>query len=277
MKQRPAGFIPMAQRPTPFSLPWRTARTVGALMLREMTTTYGRSPGGYLWAFLEPVGSIAMLTLVISSGLKLTQPSLGISFAMFYATGMLVFTLYVRLQQKVAQSIVYSRSLLLYPSVKFFDTIVARSLLNLITQGAVMAVVFAGIIMAFETRTNLDLRWILASVAMAAALGVGVGVLNAFLMPLFPIYASVFGILTTPLFFTSGVLYTYEELPPFAQSIMWYNPLVHVTAMMRRGFYSQYEGEFIDVVYVLSFAALFGLIGFILVSRYFRIIVDRSF
>jgi capsular polysaccharide transport system permease protein len=267
----------MAQRPTVFSLPWRTARTVGALMLREMITTYGRSPGGYLWALLEPIGSVAMLTLVISSGLKLQQPSLGISFAMFYASGMLVFTMYVRMQQKIAQSIVYSRSLLLYPSVKFFDTIVARTLLNMITQGAIMLVVFGGIMLLFETRTNLDLRWILASMGMATALAVGVGVLNAFLMPLFPIYASVFGILTTPLFFTSGVLYTFEELPSFAQDIMWYNPLVHVTAMMRRGFYSQYDGEFIDPIYVLSFSTLLTLIGYVLVSRYYRIIVDRSY
>ncbi|MDJ0823602.1 MAG: sugar ABC transporter permease, partial [Paracoccaceae bacterium] len=31
-----------------------TARAVMALMLREMSTSFGRSPGGYLWAILEP-------------------------------------------------------------------------------------------------------------------------------------------------------------------------------------------------------------------------------
>jgi capsular polysaccharide transport system permease protein len=277
MRQKPVGFIPMAQRPTAFSLPWRTARTIGALMMREMSTTYGRSVGGYAWALLEPVGSVLMITMVISAGLNLRMPSLGVSFAMFYATGILVFLMYSRMQNKIAQSIVYSRALLRYPAVKFFDTIVARFLLNLLTQTAVMVIIFAAIMLFFETRTNVDLRWVLLSIAMAAMLALGIGVLNAFLMPVFPIYASVFGILTTPLFFMSGILFLYEELPKFAQDVLWYNPLIHVTAMMRRGFYSQYSAEFVDPAYVFSISLVMLLIGYVFVSRYHRMIIDRSF
>jgi capsular polysaccharide transport system permease protein len=277
MRRKPVGFIPKAQRPRSFALPWRTARSVGALILREMTTTYGRSPGGYLWAFLEPVGSILMLTFVISSGLKLRQPSLGVSFAMFYATGVLVFGLYVRTQQKIAQSIAYSRSLLRYPAVRFFDTILARLFLNVLTQTAVMFVVFGGIMMLYETRTNIDPRWILLSIAMSASFALGVGTVNAFLIPLFPVYASLFGIITTPLFFLSGVLYVYEELPSYAQRVVWYNPLVHIISMMRRGFYAQYKAEFVDPLYVFTLSLVLTLVGYILVSRYFRQIMDRSF
>ena len=35
-------------------------RAVAALVLREMSTRYGRTPGGYLWAILEPLGMIIM-------------------------------------------------------------------------------------------------------------------------------------------------------------------------------------------------------------------------
>jgi capsular polysaccharide transport system permease protein len=277
MRHRPVGFVPAAQRPGTFSLTWRTARSVGALMLREMTTTYGRSVGGYLWALLEPIGSVLLLTVVISAGLKLKQPSLGVSFAMFYATGVLVFTLYVRLQQKISQTIVYSRALLRYPAVKFFDAFVARFALNLITQTAIMFIVFIGIALLYETRTIIDLRWILLSISMAATIALGLGLLNSFLLPMFPIYASIFSIAATPLFFISGVLYTYEELPVFAQDIMWYNPLIHVTGMMRRGFYGQYDAEYASPAYVFSVSLVLGVLGFVLVSRYFRQIVDRSF
>ncbi len=277
MKKRPAGFIPMAQRPGPLSLPWRTLRTIGALMVREMTTTYGRSAGGYLWALLEPIGSVVILTLIFSVGMKLRQPSLGVNFAMFYATGMLAFGLYTRLQQKIARSIVYSRSLLMYPSVKFFDAIMARFMLNVVTQTIVMTIVFGGIMLAYETRTTVDLRWILASIGMASAFAMGVGMLNAVLIPLYPIYASVFNILTTPLFFMSGILYVVEEMPAFAQDILWYNPLLHVTAMMRRGFYPQYHGEFISPTYVLGVSLILAVMGYVLIARYFRLIIDRSY
>ena len=71
-----------------------TLRTVLALMLREMSTTYGRSPGGYLWAILEPAGGIAMMS--VAFGLVLRSPSLGTNFPIFYATGYLPFMMYMR-------------------------------------------------------------------------------------------------------------------------------------------------------------------------------------
>jgi capsular polysaccharide transport system permease protein len=33
-------------------------RTIVALIMREMATSYGRSPGGYIWAIAEPVAGI---------------------------------------------------------------------------------------------------------------------------------------------------------------------------------------------------------------------------
>ncbi len=276
MKNRPANFIPMAQRPGRLTQPWRTIRSIIALILREMTTTYGRSPGGYIWAFLEPIGSILVLTLVISLGLRLRQPSLGVNFAMFYATGVLVFGMYQSTQSKVAKSISYSRALLRYQSVRFFDTIIARVILNFITQASVMLIIFAVIAGFAETRTQMDFRFVLLAMMMAAALGAGLGVINALLMPLFPVYASIFGILTTPLFFTSGVLFLYEDLPSGAQGVAWYNPLIHITAMMRHGFYAQYDAEFVSPMFVFTISLVLGVIGFALISRYYRYVVDRS-
>ena len=50
------------------------ARTVVALMLREIATTYGRSPGGYVWALADPILGIALLTLVFQHAMGNTNP-----------------------------------------------------------------------------------------------------------------------------------------------------------------------------------------------------------
>ncbi|MBR9762451.1 MAG: sugar ABC transporter permease, partial [Rhodobacteraceae bacterium] len=91
----------------PPPLPVRTekrgalARRVCALMLREMATSQGRAPGGYLWAVLEPVAGITLMSLIFS--LALRNPSLGVTFPLFYATGMLPFTLFTHLTGRIAQ------------------------------------------------------------------------------------------------------------------------------------------------------------------------------
>jgi hypothetical protein len=65
-------FVPLRRSPAPNRRPRFLAsfRTITALILREMATTYGRSPGGYLWAVLEPVAGVALLSLVFSLALR---------------------------------------------------------------------------------------------------------------------------------------------------------------------------------------------------------------
>ena len=41
-------------------------RTISALVLREMSTRYGRTPGGYIWSLLEPIAAILFLSLGFS-------------------------------------------------------------------------------------------------------------------------------------------------------------------------------------------------------------------
>ena len=106
-----------------------TTRVISALMLREMSTMYGRSRGGYIWALAEPVLGIVLLSVIFSIGFR--TPQLGTNFPMFYATGLIPFLTFNDVSTKVAQSINYSRQLLTYPCVTFVDAIVARFLLNL--------------------------------------------------------------------------------------------------------------------------------------------------
>lgn len=255
----------------------KTGRSVVALMLREMSSTYGRSPGGYVWGLLEPVGAIAMFTLIIALGLRIRAPSIGVSFELFFATGVLPYMLFLRASRNVAAAIPFSRALLFYPAVTFTDAIIARFLLQVLIHCMVFCIVMTGVLMIFETRAIVQAGPILASLAMAAALGLGVGVLNAFLFPAYPLWQSVWGILTTPLFIMSTVVYSYEHLPQVGQQILWYNPLVHVVGMMRRGFYGTYDAVWVSPVYVFGLAAVLTLIGFVLLGRYHRFITNREF
>src|SRR5690606_17476223 len=117
----------------------KAARSVFALMLREMSTTYGRSPGGYLWAVGDPVAGVLLLSIVFS--LAFRSPPLGTNFPLFYATGFLPFMAYTELTMKIGQAIRYSRPLLTYPTVTFVDALLSRLLLNLLTNVVIFIIV----------------------------------------------------------------------------------------------------------------------------------------
>ncbi|MBU2994084.1 ABC transporter permease [Octadecabacter sp. B2R22] len=243
-------------------------RAVLALIMREMATSYGRSPGGYIWAVLEPVAAITVMSIVFSALVR--SPALGISFPMFYATGMLPFLLYNAVQGKVAGALTYSRPFMAYPTVTYFDSLVARFTLETMTKLLVGYIVLTGIPLLFETRTHLNFAIIIQAYALAAALAFAVGSVNCFMFTQFPVYQRFWAVLNAPLFILSGVFFTYEIVPTEYQPLLWYNPLIHVTGLMRSGFYSTYDPDWISIPYVIGVSLTLTVFGLLLLRRYHR-------
>ncbi len=268
----PVMELPRAARPRRF----RTLRTIWALMLREMSATYGRSPGGYVWAILEPVGAIAMFTLVLSVGLKIRHPGIGSNFPLFYATGWLPYALFMQTSNKVARSITFSRQLLRYPAVTYIDAIASRFLLNLVTHLIVAYIIMAGIHIAFGLRLYLDPVPALAAICLAAVLGLGVGAMNCWLFHVVPIWDSLWSILTRPLFLLSTIIYTFEQVPRDWQWLVWFNPIVHFVGLMRRAFYPTYDAAWASPLYVLGFGMIPLAFGLVMLSRSHRDIIDAN-
>ncbi|MFX0543651.1 ABC transporter permease [Roseovarius sp. S4756] len=250
-----------------------TPRVIMALILREMSTTYGRSPGGYLWAILEPVAGIALLTAIFSAGFR--SPSLGVNFALFYATGILPFQLYMDVQGKVSVSLQFSQALLGYPRLTFVDTILARFILNTLTQLLVSSIIFGFIFLYFETRTSLDPEKIIIGYAMASALGLGVGAFNCYLILLFPVWQRVWAIANRPLFLISCIFFLFESVPEPYNNILWFNPVVHIVGMMRDGFYPYYQPTYVSVVYVMGLSMILMAAGILMLRRHHRNLLDN--
>lgn len=252
--------------------PLATWRTIGALILREMATTYGRSPGGYLWAVLEPAGGIAVMSLLFSLGFR--SPPLGSNFAIFYATGMVPFLMYMDISGKVATAVMFSKQLLAYPAVTYVDALLARFILNTLTQLMVGYIIFTGILVFFDTRTTLELDLIAKGFALTAILGVGVGTMNCFLFSMFPVWQRVWAIITRPLFILSCIFFTFESIPQPYQDILWWIPTVHLTGTFRAAFYTGYDATYVSALYVCGLSGLLTMFGLVFLRRYHRDILN---
>lgn len=264
---------PLPQTPQQRRRRFASARSIMALVLREMGSTYGRSPGGYLWAVLEPIGAIALLSLVFSAAFR--NPALGISFPLFYATGMMPFNMFTDVHGKMATALMYSKQLLVYPTVTYLDALMARLLLNVITQTLISYLVLAGCLLAFENRVSLDLPVVILSFVMAAALALGLGTLNSFMFTRFPVWQRAWSILMRPMFLISGIFFLFESLPQQYQGGLWWNPLIHIIGMMRRGFYAEYDATYVSVTYVFLVSLVSLAFGLLLLRRHHRDLLNN--
>lgn len=253
--------------------PFGSVRTVLALMLREMSTTYGRSPGGYVWAILEPALAIGVMVAIFSTGFR--SPRLGTNFPIFYASGFLVYYCFNNPSMQVSQAVNFSKQLLAYPRVTFIDTIIARFLLSSLTQYLVAYILFLVILNTMDTRTVLQLTYLISAIAMASILALGIGTMNCVLISRYPIWQSVWSVLTRPLVLISGVIFIPESIPqPYRDWLLW-NPLVHVISEGRKAFYPTYTADYISHMYVYAIAFTTLAVGLALLRRTFRDSLER--
>lgn len=255
--------IPAALRPG--GRRFKTFRTVTALMLREMVSTYGRSPGGYIWMILEPIAGIALLSAVFAAFLR--TPPLGHNFPYFYASGLLPFTFYNAITAQIAGSIRFSSALLSYPAVTFVDALLARFLLNALTQMLVFVLVMSGIVVAFNLYPLIDWPSIFLGLAMLFSLTLSIGVANSYLQTAFPIWERLWSVTNRPMMILSGVLFLPESVPPGLRDWFMLNPLPHITSQFRKGFFATYEGVYIDPIYVFIFSLVVGMFGLLFLLK----------
>lgn len=259
----------------PARLHWyRSAlRTIGALALREMATRYGRTPGGYLWAVLQPLGMIIVLAYAFS--LLQKSPSLGTSFLLFKATGVLILRQFIVLSGVTGHALTFSRSLLLYPRVTWLDAVLARFALNLLVQIGVTGLILGCVVLHDGNAPLIDWPSLLLALALTAAMGLSLGVLNSYLFHRFELWQQAWSILMAPLFIISGVILLYEDMPQAAQGVLWFNPVLHLTGLMRAAFYPVYKPEYISLVYVGLWCLIPLVTGMMLMRIYNRTLLTR--
>lgn len=226
------------------------ARVLFALLMREMTTRFGRSAAGYLWALIEPVGFIALLSLAFSQIAH--SPPIGRSFPLFYATGYIAFSFYNDIASLTGRAVHVNRPLLSYPAVTALDTVLARFILQALTGLAVAALVFSGILAVFADQVHLQPVPLITAFALAGLLGLGVGLVNTTLFALSKSWELAYGVISRPLFLVSAVFFTFASLPAFVREVLWWNPVIHLVGLMRAGFYPIYDDSHVSGLYVLA-------------------------
>jgi capsular polysaccharide transport system permease protein len=249
-------------------------RAVFALMLREMATTYGRSPGGYLWAIVDPLAGVALLTIVFSYAFR--SPPLGTNFPLFYATGYLPFIAYTELTGKIGQAIRYSRPLLTYPSMTYFDAIVSRMILNLLTNLVVFIMMIVGIAVTFDLDLHIDAARLANALAMLSVLVFGLGTLNCYLFGAYPVWERIWNILTRPMFFISGVFFVIDNMSAGFRDLVLWNPLAHVVCEIRAGFFPSYDARYVDSLYVYGVGLICLFFGLLLLYRHNRYLITEG-
>jgi len=200
-------------------------RVIFALLLREARVRHGRSRVGYAWSIVEPVLLISVLTFMFSTFRP--QSNSTVSFAIFFATGVLPFQLFRNSSQYISQSFQANLPLFNYPLVKPVDAVIARTLLELGTHIIVMVLVLSFQVLVLEADTPHDIARMMLAVFLLIFMAFGAGLNLAVTKRRIPSISNLYTLIMGPAFFRVGGLFLAEFAAPrhiarFFHGIRWF-------------------------------------------------------
>jgi len=242
-------------QPTIFAALQTQLRVIYALMIRETRTRLADSKLGYGWALLEPVLHILMLSLVFAVMMR-GRPPIGDKFFIFYYTGIIPYHLFVHSSSSMTYAITSSGPLLQLPLVSTLDVMVARGLVEVLTDVVVATILLAGFFAVGLGLLPHDLPALSASVVAVSLFGCGIGLINAAINSFLKSWDKIWAQLTRTLYFCSGIFYVPGMMPDWIRDILAWNPILHAVDWFRSSFFSEYEPHWLDRSYLAILAAV---------------------
>lgn len=225
-------------------------RVIGALLMREVLTRYGRHNIGFLWLFVEPM----MFTLGVTALWNVTSSFHGTTLPItaFAVTGYSTVLLWRNMPSRCVMAILPNLSLMYHRQVKVIDIYLARLLLE--AAGATSSFVMLTIVFSFMgmMAPPEDVIEVIAAWLLLMWFGAALAILIGALSEQYEIVDKLWHPLAYLSFPLSGAAFSLDSLPVAAQIPLSYVPMVNATEYLREGFFgSRYVAHY-DIGYLVQ-------------------------
>ncbi|MBX3490794.1 ABC transporter permease [Parvibaculum sp.] len=279
MSSIPVDFLPrwneetLAARGNPFAAIMRMAHSVRTIMLRETMAKFGRHELGYLWAVLEPMMHVLVLSFIFYF-IRL-RDTLGMNVVLFVSTGVVPLFFYLKTYGGLTNALRQNRPLLNHSLVQPMDIFFARSVLEFFTQLFVFILFVSFIFVFVEKYTFGSAMSVFANMFGLWITGIGAGLIIGSLASLADSIKNVMDGLNRLVYITSGVFFTLDRMPPQVAEYAAYNPLLHFVDGVRGNFSPLMGGSRVDIVYGYSWAVAILVLGLIADRALRRRVLDQ--
>jgi len=242
---------------------------IGALLMRELHTRYGRDNVGYLWMFLEPM-TLASAVSLLHAGSKSHYGS-DIRMVPFAMLGYSIFIMLRGMVGRAEGALESNTPLLYHRSVTIFDMLFSRALL----EGAGTFVTYI-VLMTFAVIFDLS-----DPPARLLDIIIGVGLMFWFSFGIAMVICALThenrlaGRLVHPVLYItmplSGAFFQLSWIPEPYQGWLWWSPLMQIFEELRYGQFDSATNKFVSLPYIVSWCLLLtyaGLVSIKIVRRH---------
>ncbi len=244
---------------------WRYRHFIRTSIRNEFLSRIVGSRLGLVWMFLHPLSQVLMYTLVLSTVISARLPGMDSRFgyAAFLTAGILAWNLFSEILTRCLNIYLDNATLLkkiVFPRICLPVIVTGSSLLN----NLLLFVAVVGVLLAVGHVPDAHIAWLpllmLLNVALAAGLGLLLGVINVFVRDISQAVtvALQFGFWLTP------IIYSPEIIPASFRHLLQFNPMYFIVTGYQNvlifGAPPDFRGLFaVGLVSVVLLAAAFEL------------------
>ena len=210
-------------------------RVIGALLLREIITRYGRNNLGFLWLFVEPL-LVTMVIALLWKFIRGHQIS-DINIVAFMITGYPMLMLWKKSSSRAMGAVSSNIGLLYHRNVRVFDLLLSRMILEIASVTVAQIAILALLIFIGWIDLPADIFYMIIAWLLMAFFGLGLGFLLYAISCKSEVFGKIWNAMGMVFMMASGVFYFVSVLPQQAQEIVLWIPMTHGTEMFRHGYF----------------------------------------
>lgn len=250
----------MATSATPFRRSLEIhLRVIGALLMREVLTRYGRHNIGFLWLFAEPMLFTLGVTTLWTLATQMHRSALPI--AAFALTGYSSVLLWRNMPGRCSSAVEPNLALMYHRHVKVIDIFASRIVLEI--AGTTASFVTLGIVFTAIGWMNPpeDILKVTFGWFMLAWFGAALALLVGALSERTEIVEKLWHPTAYILFPLSGAAFMVDWLPPAGQKFVLLLPMVHGVEILREGYFGSAVHAHYDMAYMAMCNLCLTLLG----------------
>lgn len=234
-------------------------RVIGALLMREILTRYGRHNIGFFWMFGEPM----MFTLGITALWSFSRLNhhTNVPIVAFAITGYSAVLLWRNMPSRCVGAIEPNLALMYHRNVKLIDIFAARLVLEV--AGATTSFIVLSSFFTFIgwMQEPQDILKILLGWFMLAWFGASLAMLMGCLSERTEIIEKIWHPISYLLFPLSGAAFMVDWLPPAAQKALLCLPMVHGVEILREGYFGSLVRSHYNIYYMASICLILSALA----------------
>ncbi len=236
-------------------------RVIGALLMREILTRYGRHNIGFLWLFAEPM----LFTIGVTTLWSLSNAHhiSSIPIVAFAITGYSSVLLWRSMPSRCISAIEPNLALLHHRNVRLLDVFISRILLEMVGTSisfVTLVLFFWGIEWVHPPE---DVLKVFAAWLMLSWFGASLAILLGALSGSSELVEKFWHPAAYILFPLSGAAFLVDGLPKAAQSLALLLPMVHGVEFLREGYFGSAITAHYDIAYMASWNATLTILGLV--------------